>query len=604
VDIAVDPEAPNPALLIKWHNSDKNIFVTLHANGDVILWDLSVPGIAEQPLSTNSDTVPGRTVLREHDQICKDAAFSTDSTLLATAGTDGFVMVWQLDDNVEPQCVTKFSPHEGQPLRSVLFGGNLHHPHHQQETHTAHLGVGTEHLLITGAANNSELKLWNTKSWECLQRITLAAPPGMQVHLHAILDDTCSFLFLANMTLGSLYALRLRPNDNPSKCYFDFIREFDTTWRVLSFLCGGCHCIPQVSRDGEPDAPSLKMVLYVAHQACIQQLELSSEECVPPERVAEMATGQTLHNAAETPALSTTATAVPNNRDDAQQIESSEEDEESNEDDEEDEDGDEDPSDEDGDGNIPADPMQAALHMPTSGQENHSSMTDAQVPAQTAGASGADGDDDGLDDEEEEEDQGAEHESMPSNNVQSPTHSIATVTDNGTTFAEVPSSGNTTPGGEVTHPAPGPNTTAGAEQSNSSNISSRARQDATSSAARETVDMAQLEDALMARMQAHFHRQEQLQARQHMEMLQRLGGEMRVMVKQEMESSVFPAIARSMSSELESSLKGLHHNVTQQVDKAVAKHLDSSGEVSFGCFEGSYQGWLSTELRRAAHSVI
>merc|ERR1712159_146859 len=98
-------------------------------------------------------------------------------------------------------------------------------------------------LMITGAARNSEIKLWSTDTWCCLQTVTFVPPcqpevgdsaAGVMVCNHASLDASGSFLFLANLALGSLYVLHLRPPQilknssiDSSMCYFDHLREFD-----------------------------------------------------------------------------------------------------------------------------------------------------------------------------------------------------------------------------------------------------------------------------------------------------------------------------------------------------------------------------------------
>eukprot|EP00656_Telonema_subtile_P005504 TRINITY_DN12506_c0_g1_i1.p1 TRINITY_DN12506_c0_g1~~TRINITY_DN12506_c0_g1_i1.p1 ORF type:complete len:926 (+),score=316.05 TRINITY_DN12506_c0_g1_i1:278-3055(+) len=248
-----------------WHPLSSSTLITAHESGLLAVWDWD-----------KHTDAPHATLHGEHTALCQDASFSPGGDFVASAGTDGQLVVWDMSNG---SVVRKWQPHGGSAVRSVIWCNNT-----QQEASTREVG-----LMITGAGRNSEIKLWSTSSWHCLQTVNLNAPEGALVCNHASLDPSASFLFLANMALGSMYVLHLRPPQytedgapDTRRCHFDHIREFDTQWRISSLLCASSEMISGADEGNQgSDACSMRIRLYCAHTNSVNMVEMDSEECFP-----------------------------------------------------------------------------------------------------------------------------------------------------------------------------------------------------------------------------------------------------------------------------------------------------------------------------------
>nr|XP_032529579.1 enhancer of mRNA-decapping protein 4 [Danaus plexippus plexippus] len=155
------------------------------------------------------------------------AAFSPDGTALATASQDGYVMFTQvyMNNEISPRCLHKWQPHEGQPLSCLFFLDN--HKNYNTDVHFWKFAV-------TGAENNTSIKIWSCKSWNCLQSISFRASPEAGI-MKAMLDPSAGYLLLSDSKARSLYVLHVARDAHDAAAYCKSISEFLLPYPVLSF---------------------------------------------------------------------------------------------------------------------------------------------------------------------------------------------------------------------------------------------------------------------------------------------------------------------------------------------------------------------------------
>ncbi|XP_045535054.1 enhancer of mRNA-decapping protein 4 [Papilio machaon] len=166
----------------------------------------------------------------EHGAPVLAAAFSPDGTALATAAADGYVMFFQVymmnDSNL--RCLHKWQPHDGKPVSCLFFLDN--HKNYNTD-------VQFWKFAITGADNNTLIKVWSCKSWNCLQSITFSPTINGEptLGLKAMLDYSSSYLLLSDFKARSLYVLSMASDVNDAMAYCKSISEFLLPYPVLSF---------------------------------------------------------------------------------------------------------------------------------------------------------------------------------------------------------------------------------------------------------------------------------------------------------------------------------------------------------------------------------
>ncbi|CAK1549577.1 unnamed protein product [Leptosia nina] len=166
-----------------------------------------------------------------HTAPLRAAAFSPDGTALATAGADGYVMFAQvcLDLSKVPSCLHKWQPHEGKPLTCLLFLDN-HKNYNSDEQFWK--------FAVTGADNNTNIKIWTCKTWTCIQTLTFTPPLGtdsLSLGMKAQLDISASYLLLSDFKTRSLYVLNMRRDDEDTIAYCKSVSEFLLPYQVLGF---------------------------------------------------------------------------------------------------------------------------------------------------------------------------------------------------------------------------------------------------------------------------------------------------------------------------------------------------------------------------------
>ncbi|KAI5636004.1 WD40 region of ge1, enhancer of mRNA-decapping protein domain-containing protein [Phthorimaea operculella] len=185
----------------------------------------------------------GALATSEHSAPIVDAAFSPDGTALATASHDGYVMFFQVYMMGEgsPRCLHKWQPHGGKPLSCLFFLDN--HKNYNSD-------VQFWKFAVTGADQNTVIKIWSCKSWTCLQTINFTptlgpepSPPGLK----AMLDTSASYLLLSDFKARSLYVLNMARDKDDTMAYCKSISEYMLPYPVLSF------CIIDAEEDTTPE---------------------------------------------------------------------------------------------------------------------------------------------------------------------------------------------------------------------------------------------------------------------------------------------------------------------------------------------------------------
>ncbi|XP_069698744.1 enhancer of mRNA-decapping protein 4 isoform X2 [Periplaneta americana] len=167
--------------------------------------------------------------IKEHTAPIIDAAFSPDGTALATASLDGDVKFFQvyMHNDSKPRCLHQWQPHDGKPLSSLFFLDN--HKTYNPE-------VQFWKFAITGAENNSELKIWSCESWTCLQTIKFTPEAGKKaIVLKAGLDLGAGYLLLSDINYKLLYVLQLHKDAAETCAYVCSVSEFMLPYPILSF---------------------------------------------------------------------------------------------------------------------------------------------------------------------------------------------------------------------------------------------------------------------------------------------------------------------------------------------------------------------------------
>ncbi|XP_054714115.1 enhancer of mRNA-decapping protein 4-like isoform X2 [Uloborus diversus] len=206
-------------LLVVTHNEKAEIWniqtvINDHGHGDLTVDEVKV----------------GVQVILEHKQPITAATFSPDATALAIGSLEGIVKFFQvntLDKDVSPRCLHQWTPHPEKSLSSLYFLDN--HKNHRPD-------MQFWKYAVTGAENNTELKIWSCETWACLQTIRLHPNSGDCVEpcLKAEIDLSSKYLFLSDIKRKVLYILLIQQDALPSNASIVSFSEFKVPLPVLS----------------------------------------------------------------------------------------------------------------------------------------------------------------------------------------------------------------------------------------------------------------------------------------------------------------------------------------------------------------------------------
>ena len=128
-----------------------------------------------------------------------------------------------------PRCLKSWSPHEGKPLSSLLWLDDHTNPSPDSRFWK---------FVITGCTANSELKVWCSSSWTCLQTIKFKRPESdedLGVRLKAVLDPTAQFLVLSDIDARLIFVLNIVQTETRAEVIS--VGEFASPTAVLSLSC-------------------------------------------------------------------------------------------------------------------------------------------------------------------------------------------------------------------------------------------------------------------------------------------------------------------------------------------------------------------------------
>lgn len=195
----------------------------------VELWNVKMVADVHQEGPVKPGVVEmGYLEITEHSEPIVDASFSPDGTAVATASLDGEVKFFQvyMENGKKPKCLHQWTPHRGQPVSSLFFLDN--HKNYNSD-------IQFWKFAITGANNNSELKVWSCESWTCLQTLVFQVRPDKPMKLNACLDLASGYLLLSDFHHKVLYVLELRTNNKDTVAAIVSISEFLLPYPILSF---------------------------------------------------------------------------------------------------------------------------------------------------------------------------------------------------------------------------------------------------------------------------------------------------------------------------------------------------------------------------------
>lgn len=238
--------------------------------------------ISRKSLSSGITTIPGI-----HSQNVCDLSLSPDGQVLATCGEDGFLKFWSI---LEQRCLHELNPHEGRPVKRLIFCDN----HLSQDPSNQFW-----RFLLTAADNNTEIKLWCTVTWQCLQTIRFCAPPsGPAPYILVNLDLSASYLVVTDAMRMAVYVLQLNADSEAGSASFTSLTEYLLKQPIFSFIVPG-HTPPShdsvggTSSSSDSDDETLAaqrqrdlrlstvgLKLHTIHSRSMQELEIRFE---PPD---------------------------------------------------------------------------------------------------------------------------------------------------------------------------------------------------------------------------------------------------------------------------------------------------------------------------------
>ncbi|XP_037957613.1 enhancer of mRNA-decapping protein 4 homolog isoform X2 [Teleopsis dalmanni] len=147
------------------------------------------------------DFVAGYLNLHDETLTISWTCLSPDGSTLGIGSIDGFVRFYQVYMHEQnPRCLHQWKPHDGKPISCFYFLDNL----------ATSAPESYWKYAITGADSNTELKVWDCGTWECIQKITFTCEDTSKtLRLIAELDRTSRYLVLSSLDTRACYVLQI-----------------------------------------------------------------------------------------------------------------------------------------------------------------------------------------------------------------------------------------------------------------------------------------------------------------------------------------------------------------------------------------------------------
>uniref|UniRef100_A0A2C9M9M7 Uncharacterized protein n=2 Tax=Biomphalaria glabrata TaxID=6526 RepID=A0A2C9M9M7_BIOGL len=161
-----------------------------------------------------------------------NAAFAPDGSAIAVAYESGIVKFFLVElegDCPEAECMYDWNPHDGAPLTSLFFLDDHKHP-------VSDLQLWK--FALTGAKQNTEIKLWSCETWACVQTLKFNAPlsqPNVLLQMKSEIDLTSKYLALSDIHSRVLYILQIHQDYRSSTAHVSSLSQFTLTQPCLSF---------------------------------------------------------------------------------------------------------------------------------------------------------------------------------------------------------------------------------------------------------------------------------------------------------------------------------------------------------------------------------
>jgi len=224
------PYVPEPDTDLDSRAGQRMLVLTHGSLAEVWSLDTVLEMHGSGPLTT-TDVEHGLMEIKEIGGDIVDAAFSPTGEAVAVAVSDGSVKFFQVYMHEEgpPRCLKSWVPHIGQSLSCLIWLDD--HTSSSDDTRFWK-------FVVTGCNYNTELKVWCSSSWSCLQTLKLQrqdSDSNVQMRLKAVLDPSAQYLILSDIDARLLYVLNIEQSEN--KAEIVSVGEFASLASVLSLSC-------------------------------------------------------------------------------------------------------------------------------------------------------------------------------------------------------------------------------------------------------------------------------------------------------------------------------------------------------------------------------
>ena len=149
-----------------------------------------------------------------------------------------------MHDEGAPRCLKTWSPHGGAPLSSLIWLDDR--TNSQPDTRFWK-------FVVTGADYNSELKVWCSSTWTCLQTIRFQRPgeDSRALVMKAVIDPTAQYLILSDINCRLVYVLNILLTEDKAEVVT--VSEFASPSPILTLSClsAGTKTVVQTSEGTE-----------------------------------------------------------------------------------------------------------------------------------------------------------------------------------------------------------------------------------------------------------------------------------------------------------------------------------------------------------------